>query len=58
MKIVNQEELDMMLLDVLGQGKERVLLHDEKNVYKFFREITDLSLAEKERKLIILWRTR
>lgn len=54
MKIVNQEDLDMMLLDVLGQGKEGVLLHDEKNVYKFFREITDLSLTEKERKLIIL----
>lgn len=54
MKIINQEDLDMMLLDVLGQGQEGVLLHDEKNVYKFFREITDLSLAEKESKLIIL----
>lgn len=54
MEIINQEDLDMMLLDVLGQGQEGVLLHDEKNVYKFFREITDLSLAEKESKLIIL----
>ena len=38
MKIVNQEDLDMMLLDVLGQGKEGVLLHDEKNVYKFLEK--------------------